>query len=458
MSADVKNLSPDTAALRRNLWQLSYPTMISFALQSFYDIVDMAWIGSLSLKAMSGVTLFSIIYMLFTVLNEIAGASSVSMIAQSHGRGDKERTRIIAEQTITFKIVLAVISGLLLYLFLEPLLRLYSTDEEVINAALSYGRLRIFFLPAAFSSYSVNTIFRCSNDAKTPMRIMVIATVLNIVLDPLLIFKTVPYIGIPGAGLGVFGAALATVIATTVSFLYGFFILLTGRRAIRISVKGLLRLDRDIDLALLTIGFPSGVQLFVRQAFNATLMSLVSTYGTVAIAVAGLASRITSFVFMPIFGFMMAGSTLVGHSLGRENVEEAVAVSNIAVRIVTAVIGTFTLFAELFPEFIIRIFNSDPTLLSEGRIMVRFIAVAMLIASFAFGRRIVFSGSGHNRPQLYSVLISRWFVQLPVMFVFVKILNLPLHYLWVTYVLAEIAELCVVLYHYRKGVWKSKRV
>ena len=86
-----------------------------------------------------------------------------------------------------------------------------------------------------FSSYSVNTIFRCTGDSKTPMTIMFIASITNIVLDPILMFEKVPFINIPGFGLGVFGAALATVIATSLSFAYGFIILLSGRREIQIE-------------------------------------------------------------------------------------------------------------------------------------------------------------------------------------------------------------------------------
>jgi len=149
--------------ISKNLWKLAYPTMISAGLQNFYDIVDMVWVGQISKTALSGVTLFSSIYLLFTILNEVAGASSVSMISQYYGRGDMEKTQRIAEQTISFKVVLAVISGSLLALFLKPILWFFLPDQEVLNSALEYGWLRIFFIPVMFSSYSVNTIFRCGN-------------------------------------------------------------------------------------------------------------------------------------------------------------------------------------------------------------------------------------------------------------------------------------------------------
>lgn len=125
-----------TKQLSKSLWNLSYPTMISSAIQSAYDIFDMIWVGQISSQAQAGVTIFTTIYTLFTVLNEIAGSSSISLITQSYGRGDKERTQKIAEQTISFKIVLAILSGLLLLIFLKPLFNLYTKDPLVKQAAM----------------------------------------------------------------------------------------------------------------------------------------------------------------------------------------------------------------------------------------------------------------------------------------------------------------------------------
>lgn len=457
MKADLA-LTNDPKLIGRRLWQLSYPTMLSFALQSVYDLVDMAWVGRISMEAISGVTLFSTIFMLFTVLNDVAGTSSISLISQSYGRGDEERTQRVAEQTISFKVVLALISAALLLLFLKPLLNFYTDDPLVYQAALDYGYIRIFFLPIMFSSYSVNTVFRTTGDAKTPMKIMMVATVINIILDPILIFDTVPYIGIPGVGLGVFGAGLATVIASTVSFLYGFIVLISGRRDVTISFRGLFTLDRDIDRDLLFIGLPAGLQLLIRQAFNMVLMQFVTVYGTVAIALAGIGGKLMHFALMPIFGFTMAGSTMIGHFLGKEDVEGALNVTKIASRIIVSVVSFFVVLGILFPKTLVKIFNDDPRVLSEGKYMMFFVSISMIILSFAFGKKIVFNGSGHTKPQLYSSVISRWVVQLPAMFLIVTVLKLPLRYLWVTYVLSETAELLVTQYHFKKGVWKGKRV
>lgn len=147
--------------IKKNLLKLSLPTSLSFALQSMYDMVDMMWVGRISASAIAGVTIFSTIFWIVIVLNEIIGTSSVSLITQSYGRKDLERTKRVLEQTLTFKIFVAIIAAIIISLILEPLLWFFSKDKDVIEAALEYGYIRIFFLPIMFASYSVNTALRC---------------------------------------------------------------------------------------------------------------------------------------------------------------------------------------------------------------------------------------------------------------------------------------------------------
>ncbi|MGP1438243.1 MAG: MATE family efflux transporter [Treponema sp.] len=451
-------ISQHNMGIAKNLWHLSYPTMTSYALQSFYDIVDIAWVTRISSNALSGVTLFTTIYSLFTVLNEVAGSSSVSMISQSYGRGVKEYTKRICEQTISFKVVLAIFSATLMLIFLSPLLRFYSSEEAVYNAAFEYGLIRIFFTPIMFSSYSVNTIFRCTGDSKTPMTIMFIASITNIVLDPILMFDTVPYINIPGFGLGVFGAALATVIATSLSFTYGFIILISGRREIQISFKGLFSLDKNIDLSLLKIGLPSGINLFVRQLSNATIMKFVSVYGAVPIAIAGIGAKMNQLANMPIFGFTMGGSALVGHALGRNSVKDAKITTLFACLMASVVVGIFIILVCTFPEAFMSFFLTKPEEITLSIPMVYFMSTSLLPLTLASGLSVSFSGAGDNKPKLYSSFISRWIVQIPFLYIVVKCLFLPLYFVWSSYVLVEIVELLVVVFCYIKRPWWEKRV
>ena len=444
--------------LRKNLLRISIPTMLGFLLQAVYDIVDMIWVGRISASAVAGVTIFSTVFWLVSVLNEIIGSSSISLITQSYGKKDMDRTQIVVEQTLTFKALVAIIAAVIMSIVLEPLLGFFTTDKEVLKAALDYGYIRMFFLPIMFSSYSVNTALRCLGDTKTPMKIMVVSSILNIVLDPLFMFEIIPGTNIPGFGMGVFGAALATVISTVVAFIIGFYILLNGNDKLKINFKGLFKLDWEIDKKLLTIGLPTGMEVLMRNLSGIAILKFVSSYGTNTVAAAGIGTRLFSFAFMPIVGIVMGASTIVGQALGAEDLERATNTAKFAAVLNMIMMGGVTIISLIFPDKIMKIFIEEPEVIKIGIPMIRLLTPSLILAGGAMGLSSVFTGSGHNTPILMSSLVSRWVVQVPVLFLATKIFQLPVIYAWISFFLAEIAEVIIILYHYNKGIWKINRV
>lgn len=454
------NLNNDllTGSIKKNLLRVALPTMLGFFLQAVYDIVDMIWIGRISSQAVAGVTIFSTVFWLVTILNEIIGTSSISLITQSYGMKDEKRTQRIIEQTLVFKAMVAIISALIMFVFLKPLLSFFTTEEEVLKAALDYGYIRIFFLPIMFSSYSVNTALRCLGDAKTPMFIMIAASVANIILDPLFMFQTIPGTSIPGLNMGVFGAALATVISTVIAFSLGFFILLRGKAKMKIDLKGLFKLDWSIDKKLLTIGLPSGIEMLSRNLSAVFTLKFVSIYGTNTVAAMGIGGRLFNFAFMPIMGIAMGSSTIVGQCLGAEDVERAKDTAKFGAFVNFVMMTAVSILAIIFPKQLMKIFIDDINVINVGKPMVQIITPALIGGGIAMGLGSVFSGSGHNTPFLLSSLISRWGVQVPLLFLTTKIFNLSALYVWISFLIADAIEMIIVFIAYRKGKWETYRV
>ena len=444
--------------LRKNLLRVSLPTMLGFVLQAVYDIVDMIWVGRISASAVAGVTIFSTVFWLVSVLNEIIGSSSISLITQSYGKGDMGKTQKIVEQTLTFKALVAIVAAIIMSFILKPLLGFFTDDMEVLQAALDYGYIRMFFLPIMFSSYSVNTALRCLGDTKTPMKIMIVSSIINIVLDPIFMFEIIPGTNIPGFNMGVFGAALATVISTVVAFLIGFYILLKGKNKLKINFRGFFNLDWEIDKKLLTIGLPNGMEVLMRNLAGIVILKFVSSYGTNTVAATGIGTRLFSFAFMPIVGIVMGASTIVGQSLGAEDLERATDTAKFAAKVNVIMMSILSIISILFPDKIMKIFIDDINVIAIGIPMVRILMPSLTLAGFAMGLGSVFSGSGHNTPFLMSSLVSRWVVQMPILILVTKILKLSVIFVWLSFFAAEISEIIIILYHYNKGVWKIKRV
>ncbi|MBO8160498.1 MAG: MATE family efflux transporter [Thermosipho sp. (in: Bacteria)] len=436
---------------------MGLPTAVGFSFQMFYDIVDLYWIGKISTLAIAGVGIFSTIFWVIEALNEIIGVSSISLISQSFGRKDIEKTNIAIEQTIAFKFLVATIGSIVLLVLLKPIMNFFA-EETVVEYGLKYGYLRIFFLPIMFSSFSVNTALRSIGDSKTPMFLMIFSSILNIVLDPIFIFKEIPYVNLPGFGFGVTGAAIATIISQSVAFIIGFIILFSGIENIKPSLKGLFRLNCEIDKKLITIGLPNGFEVFMRQLSAVMILYFVSKYGIDVISAYTIGGRIFGFVFMPLFGLLMGGSAIIGQTLGAEKPVRAEKVAKVSGWMTTIITGLFLFILVVFAPKLIALFSANRMVIENGTLFLRYSTLGLLFLAYGLGIGIVFPGSGYNWPYMFMSLGSRWFVQIPLMYIFVEVFSLSVIWLWLSFAFGDFAEFLIAYVFYKKGKWKNVRV
>jgi len=442
------------STLNKEIRRISMPTMYGMLFTSLYDIVDMFYIGMIGGEAVAAVTIYLALFWALEILNEIVGTSSVSLLSRSWGSGERERTRRIAEQTFVFKALLGTLGALLLMATMPLLFRIFSSDTTVLAYGLQYGYIRTLFVPIFFSSYTVNTILRSVGDAKTPMYLLLITALLNVVFDPLFMFDTLPLTSIRGLGWGMAGAALATGISYLVAFAVGFLYLLSGKAPLTIHLKGIFHLDRELDKKLLAIGLPSGLNMLLKSIVSFIFLRLVAVYGTMAIAAAGVASRIYQFAGMPSGGLAMGSGILVGQRLGSQQIEEARSICLLSAA--NGIIFSIPLIAilMLFPSQVLSLFLSGAGAVgSEAVLLVRVYALCLIPLAINGGLGAAFYGSGYVRPVLYSFLISGYLVQLPYALVVTLLFKLPLSWLWAAFLLGDGVECFIRLLWFREGKW-----
>jgi len=444
--------------LSRNLLYMALPTMGGFAVQILYDIVDMFWIGKISSRAIAGVAVFSAIFWLISVLNEIIGTGSVSMISQAYGAKDYERVNRTIEQTIVFKIFVALIAVVLLIIFLKPLMVFFSKDEEVIIAGLDYGYWRIFFLPIFFATYSTYTALRTTGESKLPNIMMAVGAIMNMVLDPIFMFERVAGLNIRGLGLGVKGAAIATVVSSSAVFVWGLIVLFKGQGMIRITLRGLFKLYWSIDKKLLTVGLPSGVEMLLRNLSSMIMVKLFGMYGSTVLAAIGIVDRMMGLAFVPLMGFSIGASTIVGQCLGANKIERAEKTVLLAALYNALFLSAFVVLANISPRLVIEFFTRDPNVVHEGAFAIRLGSWVMLIAGFSFSLMSAFFGAGYTKAAMFSSIVGRWFIQVPYSVLVAIVLKLPIKYLWFSFLIAEIGEISYASIVFFKGKWKSYRV
>ncbi len=442
----------------KNLLYMAVPTMFGFLSQTLYDIVDLIWIGRISGLAVASVTIIMTIIWLTDVVNEVIGVSSISLISQSYGRGDyKESARAIG-QTIFFKMVIAAVIAVFLSIFLKPIAKIFTNDTQTLQYIYDYGYIRIATLPILFALFSIVTALRNIGESKKQMIIMTGSAVVNIILDPIMMFDVVPIIGIKGFGLGVFGAALATVISNVLAFGLGMYYLFKGNSRIKMKVKDFITLDWAMDYKLLTIGLPMGVENLLRNFSALIVLKLVAGYGPEVIAVMGIGNRIIGFLMMPLLGLSMGGSTIVGQNLGKGNVDRSKSTAKISALFGMSVMIVVTLISFSFPKEIMKIFVFEPNIIQMGIPMVKIIVFSMIFSAVSFGISACFMGSGYNFPYSVSSIVSKWVFQIPIMFYILKTYPESPNFIWYGFLVASIVEMGINLYYYREGTWLKRRV
>ncbi|QOR36583.1 MATE family efflux transporter [Clostridium sp. 'deep sea'] len=452
----MKSRDLTQGSIVKNIMYMSIPVMFSMVTQTLYDLVDMIWIGKISAGAMAGVTVFSSIYFLVFVLNNVIGNGSVAVLSQSFGSGNHEEARKGIANTFAFKLMAGIIASIILYIVLEPLLGVFAKDAQTLRDALQYGRIRVLFLPVMFSSFTVTTALRCSGDSKSPMIITMITAGLNIVLDPIFIFETIPGIGLPGFGLGVFGAALATVISTTLSFIIAYWIMFGPKSSYSLKLTDLFTFDWNIIGRIVKIGLPQAVSGLIRNLANVIILGFVTAFGTYAIAAWGIIGRLFGLLFMPVNGLVQGGSTVVGQNIGGGRLDRAEKAGFVAGKFGFISMLAICALAYLFTPQIIGIFNDEKEVIKLGVSGLRYGIMCMPIIAAYMGRATVFAGSGYTLPFLVAGIVSQWGVQIPLIFLFSKVLKLPFQFIPLSYLGFALCEGIVIWGFYKKGTWRKK--
>ena len=448
-----KNMFKDNKLLIASIFSVSVPTMIGMFFETTYDIINMAWVSRISVDAVAAVTIFATLFMMLNVINDVIGASSLSVISRYYGSGNTKKTVEAIEQTIIFKFFLALIFGVAAAILIEPILTPLASNKEVLDQAVIFGRIRFLTLPLAFSSYTVNTALRCLGDAKKPLYILAFSSVINVILDPIFIFKTIPFVGLPGLNMGVAGAAWATVICQTISFAIGLYILMSGSTKVTIAFKKGIKLVWDTDKRLLQVGWPSGIEGLMRNAASYVIMGYIVSYGVDAVAAFGIGIRVVMLILMPVIGLEMGSSVIVGQKLGCDDKKAAehACYLTAALEVGIMIVASFIIF--LFPEPIMRIFTESENVLREGVLFMKVFAFSALIAGPGFGMASALFGAGHNKPSMIGTFLSTWVFQIPLIFLFSNVLHWSIFWVWTTFAINYAVYFLVILYNVRKGDW-----
>jgi putative MATE family efflux protein len=441
-----------TGSLNRAILLLAIPMVLEMVLESLFAVVDVFWVGRLGADAVATVGLTESLLSLVFAIGLGLSLSTTAMVARRIGEKDQAGAAVAGVQAIALGIAASAIIGVPCYLYAPRLLQLMGASPQIVALGSGYTRIALGGSGAIMLLFLNNAIFRGAGDAAIAMRLLWVSNVINLILDPCLIFGWGPF-----PKLGVTGAALATLIGRSIGVLYQFYRLLRGTERIRILLRQV-HLDFAIFLRLLRVSLTGILQFAIADVSWIGLVRIVSVFGSAALAGYTIAIRIVIFVILPSWGLSNAAATLVGQNLGAkqpERAETSVWRTGFYNMVFLGAIGIVFIF---FADPVVRLFTSDPAVIPLAASCLRILSYGNIAYAYGMVMLQAFNGAGDTLTPTLVNLFGFWFLEIPLAYFLAIPAHMQSNGAFYAIVVAEAAIAAVGILLFKRGRWKLQQI
>ncbi len=437
----------------RELVHMGLPSTLSFLLLSLYDVADVFWLAKLGEGPVAAVTVFSAFFWILSFSNGIIGSGSVAVISRRFGEGDMIGTERAIKNTFFGKAAIGVVCGAIGIALLPHALGWLGAAPDVVDLGRRYGVLQCALLPFPLVSFSVYTAFRGIGRPALGMWISLAGALVNLLLDPLLIFGPGPF-----PELGILGASIASAAGFVTVTVWGFVGLASPHSPVRVrwlaapwpSPAGTWRMAK--------VGLPSGVSSLSMALFASALVRLVADYGTQTVALFGMSQKVLRFGATVIAGLGLGSSALIGQHLGAGRLLRAWLTAVMTMRLASGSLFVFAAVAFVAAEPITYFFFPDPQLVAPGAAYLRVLASGLPFLGLSAGAEHAYSGAGKNVPPMYLQLGSAWLLTVPLMLLLGKGMGWGPAGTIAGVSLGQLLGGGVAVWMVRRGTWLTHRV
>jgi putative MATE family efflux protein len=363
---------------------LSIPSIIAMLTNAIYNLVDAFFIGRIGTSAMGAIAIAFPIFNLIGAVGLTYGVGGASYVSRLLGAGDREQADRAASTAFFTSLATGIVFTILGLTFLDPLLRAFGATETIMEYAREYTMVIIAGSILNMMNMTMNNLVRAEGNAPRFMMAMVSGALLNVALDPIFIF---------GFGMGVVGAALATVISQSVSTMILLEYYLRKKSYTRLSIK-LYRFSLHIYGEIFKIGLPTFLRQFLSSFSVALLNNAAAAYGDHAVASVGITMRVLMLGMMVLFGYGQAFQPVTGYNYGARNYSRIFEALKFSLMVTTAFAIVFGIVGMVFPGMIINIFSDDPEVIEIGSQALRAVSIFFPTFGFVLTFNYLFQGMG----------------------------------------------------------------
>jgi len=428
------------------------PILAANVIANAYYIIDMIFVGRLGPAALAGVSLGGVLMSFtWTLLVGLAIGTS-SLIARFYGARQGETVSRVAVQSLVIAICISIVLAIFGIIGVKPALLLMGATESALEYGIIYSRIVFCGAVSLIILFIVNSIFRGSGDAKTPMITLGLSSLLNIILDPLLIFGLGPF-----PELGVKGAAISTVIGQAVGAALNIIILIRGYTRIHI-VNWSLKPDLKLLKTQIGISIPGSLQNLFQSISGFIIMNLVASYGTQAVAAFGICMRLDLMVMLPGWAIGSAVATILGQNLGAGQPGRAEKTGWRGTHIYFMALLVFSGVLWFGAEQVISVFNNDSIVVDTGIGYLRIIVFGYLFLSLSLILTSSMNGAGYTFVPMIIIAFSILGIRIPAAYILPGLLDAGITGLWYAIAGSIVIQAFLSAILYAKGGWKEKKV
>lgn len=400
-----------TESIIKLLFKYSIPAIIAMMVNSLYTVVDRMFIGRIpgvGALAMSGVGMTMPIVCVIMGVGMLIGVGSAASISIKLGQQKRNTAERILGNAVTLSIIAGVVISVLGILFSKSILSLLGAETQTVMYAQQF--INIILLGTTFNmlGFSLNQCIRSDGNPKIAMVTMLIGAILNMILDPIFIFAF---------GWGIKGAAFATIVSQIVSAVWIVYYFMSGKSNLKIKKENL-KLEPKLIKIIFAIGMsPCAMQIAASLVQVVSNASLIKYGGDLAAGAMAIVSSVCMVFLMPIFGMNQGAQPIIGYNYGAKNYQRAKKAVIFPVIVATIVVCAGWLAVEFFPEFFIKLFNEDPSLVATATRGIRIYMLMFPVIGFQIICSNYFQATGKVKVSMFLSLSRQVIFLIPLMII-----------------------------------------
>jgi putative MATE family efflux protein len=441
-----------TGNLNRAILLLAVPMVLEMVLESLFAVVDVFWVGRLGANAVATVGLTESLLSLVFAVGIGLSLSTTAMVARRIGEKDPEGAAVAGVQAILLGLATSVAVGMPCFIYAPELLRLMGASSDIVSMGSGYARIALGGSGAILMLFLNNAIFRGAGDAAIAMRLLWVSNIINLILDPCLIFGLGPF-----PRLGVTGAALATFTGRSIGVAYQLYRLLRGTERIRILSRQI-RVNLRVLLRLVRVSLTGILQFAIAHTSWIGLVRIVSVFGAAALAGYTIAIRIVVFLILPSWGLSNAAATLVGQNLGAkkpERAEQAVWRTGFYNMLFLGSVGVIFI---LKAESLARLFTQDPAVVPLAAACLRIVSYGNIGYAYGMVMMQAFNGAGDTVTPSIVNFFGFWLLEIPLAYWLAIPMRLHSNGVYIAIVIAECSIAAASAVLFKRGKWKAQKI